>query len=138
MKGSQDSWSCVECETSFLYGGDPVEAQCPNCDSPNLTRFIGVQDRISLAVDEYLILQCKDPSLPSKRKVRREVRIGRRPEGSGSGRLVDELRVMDADLDHYAERIIDVESGYVIREVKESLSRHRGGSEKQRKARVES
>ena len=130
MKDSQNCWSCSECDTSFLHGGDPVGAQCPNCDSPNLTRLIRVRDRISLVIDEYLILKCKDPSLPSRRKVRREVRSGRRPEGSESGRLVSELRVQDADMDHYEERIVDVESGRVLRELKEPLSLHRGGSEK--------
>lgn len=134
MKDSQNCWSCVKCHTSFLYEGDPVEAQCLSCDSLYLTRFIRVQDRISLATDEYLILQCKDQSLPSKRKLRREVRTGRRPEGSGSGRLVDEFWVMDADLDYYEKRIVDVESGRVLREVKKPLSLHRGGSEKMKKA----
>jgi hypothetical protein len=134
MKDVQDHRSCIECHTSFLYGGNPVGAQCPSCDSPNLTRFIRVQDRILLALDEYLILQCKDPSLPSRRKLRREVRTGRRPEGSGSGRLVDELRVKDSDLDHYEERIVDAESGRVLREMEEPLSTHRGGSEKIKKA----
>jgi hypothetical protein len=91
-----------------------------------------------LAVDEYLILQCKDPSLPSKRKVRREVRTGRRPEGSGSGRLVEEFWAMDADLDHYEKRIVDAESGRVLREVREPLSLHRGGSKKIKKAKKDS
>lgn len=138
MKDSQDSWSCIECDSSFLYGGDPVKARCPYCDSLNLTRFIRVQDCVTSAVNEYLILKCKDPSFPSKRKVRREIRTGRRPEDSGSGRLVDELRIVDADLDHYQERIIDVRTGCVIRDVTEPLSHHRGGSEKRRKARRES
>ncbi len=138
MKDSQDCWSCAECHTSFLYEDDPVEARCPSCDSLHLTRFIRVQDHISLATNEYLILKGKDQSLPSKRKLRREVRTGRRPEGSGSGKLVDEFWVMDADLDDYEKRIVDVESGRVLREEKKPLSLHRGGSEKMKKAKKDS
>ena len=34
-----------------------------------------------MSLSEHITLKCKDPSLSSKRKLRREVRSGRRPEG---------------------------------------------------------
>ena len=71
-------------------------ARCLRCGSLRLTRFITIQDSIQLSVAEHLTLKCKDPSLPSKRKVRREVRAGRRLEGSGSDRFVHEVRIVDA------------------------------------------
>lgn len=95
-----------------------------------MTRFVTVHDHLKVSFSEYLKLKGKDPSLPSKRKLRREVRSGTRLEGSGSGRIVDEWRAVDADADNYEEKIVDVEPGRIIRDVKEPLSQHRGGSEK--------
>lgn len=129
MDGSANQWQCDGCQLRFEYGGDPVLARCPSCDSAYLARFIEVREELRLAISEHVTLKCKDPALPSKRKLRREVRSGRRLEGSGSGRLVDEHRVLDADHDLYEERIVDVESGDVLRDISEPLSRHRGGSE---------
>ena len=125
-----DNWRCDSCEHRFQYDGDPVAARCPSCGSEWLTRFIYVHDEIQLKVSEHVVLKGKDPSLPSKRTLRREVRSGVRPEGSGSGRLVEERRILDADSNEYAEKIVDVKSGVVLRDIAEPLSVHRGGSEK--------
>lgn len=89
-----------------------------------------MREEMRVGVSEHVTLKCKAPSLPSKRKLRRELRSGVRLEGSGSGRLVDEHRVADADLDVYEERIVDLGSGKVLRDVSEPLSEHRGGTEK--------
>jgi hypothetical protein len=98
-----------------------------------LTRFIDVKDEISLAVAEHIGLVGKDPSLPSKRKRRRELRSGVRPEGNGSGRLVHEYRVAGADNDHYEEKITDIQSGEVLRDIAEPLSVHQNhGSAKKK------
>ena len=132
MEVAADSWRCDQCHTAFQFSGNPPDARCPDCGSPYLTRFITLRDTVRLSVSEHLRLKGKNPSLPSKRKRRREVRSGQRPEGSGSGKLVDEWRLADADSDEYEERIVDVQSGEVIREVKEPLSRHRGGTEKRK------
>jgi hypothetical protein len=118
---------------AFKFSGDPSDARCPSCGSPALIRFVVGHDHLEMSLLEHRELKCKDPSLPSKRKLRREVRSGRRPEGSGSGRVVDEWRVADADLDIYEKKIVDLESGCVIRDVKEPLSGHRGGSEKRKR-----
>jgi predicted RNA-binding Zn-ribbon protein involved in translation (DUF1610 family) len=128
-----DKWQCNSCAEAFEYVGDPVEARCPSCGSEFLTRFIQVHEELRPNVSEHVVLKAKDPALPSKRKLRREVRSGVRPEGSGSGRLVREYRALDSDLDSCQERIVDIESGEVIRDVSGSLSDHRGGSEKCRK-----
>jgi len=130
MDDSSNQWRCDRCQLGFEYSGDPVLARCPSCDTVFLTRFIQVRDEFAVSLTEHVSLKCKDPSLPSRRKVRREVRSGTRLEGSGSGRLVDEHRLVDHDQDLYEERIIDVKSGKVLRDIREPLSRHRGGSEK--------
>jgi len=127
-----DRWQCDECNMTFQFSGDSSDACCPSCGHVALTRFITAHDRLEISIAERLKLKGKDPSLPSKYKLRREVRSGPRPEGSGSGRIVDEWRVVDADADNYEEKIVDVESSRMIRDVKELLSQHRGGSEKQK------
>lgn len=125
-----DNWRCDSCQHGFQYDGDPVAARCPSCGSEWLTRFIDVHDEVRLDAFEHLVLKGKDPALPAKRKLRREVRSGVRPERSGSGRLIEERRILDADSDEYEEKIIDIDSGVVLRDVTEPLSKHRGGSEK--------
>ena len=127
MEPLVSDWRCNECDTPFQFVGDMASARCPTCQGSNLTRFLGLDEHGTGS--EHLGLKCKDPSLPSGRKLRREVRTGRRLEGSGSGRLVDEFRVVDADGDIYIERIIDVQTGRVLRDIEEPLSRHRGGSD---------
>ncbi len=91
-----DNWKCNDCQNEFRLSGDPPDGCCPSCDSLYLTRFIHIRDEAKLSVSEYVRLKGKDPSLPSKRKLRREVHMGRRLEGSGSGRLVDESWVTEA------------------------------------------
>jgi hypothetical protein len=125
-----NNWRCDSCEHRFQYDGDPVAARCPSCGSEWLTRFIDVHDEIRLKISEHVVLKGKDPALTSKRKLRREVRSGVRPEGSGSGRLVEERRISDADSNEYEEKIVDVDSEVVLRDIAEPLSKHRGGSEK--------
>ena len=120
-------WRCFGCEAAFVYDGDPVDAKCPKCSGVHLERFIHVEDQLSAHVLEHVGLVVKDPALPSSRKRRREVRSGRRLEGSGSGRTVGEKWVLDRDLNLYQERIIDVESGAILRDVDEPLDQHRGG-----------
>jgi DNA-directed RNA polymerase subunit RPC12/RpoP len=133
MQVRADNWQCNDCSKSFAYAGDPVRAQCPSCGSLLLVRIIDVKDEIGLAVSEHMRLVCKDPSLRSKGKRRRELRSGVRTEGNGSGRLVIEYRVIEADNDRYEEKITDIQSGEIIREIAESLSEHRNcGSAKKK------
>ena len=76
----------------------------------------------------------KDPSRSSKNgKKRRELYAGRRPEGSGSGRIVSEYSLFDHNADRRVELIVDVATGEVLHSVDEKLSDHRGGTEKPRK-----
>jgi hypothetical protein len=64
-----------------------------------------------VALAEHVGLVTKDPSLPSKRKRRRELWGGTRPERNGSGRFVHEYRLSDPDNDHYEGKITDIKSG---------------------------
>ncbi len=83
----------------------------------------------------HTTLKAKDDSLPSRRKVRRTVKTGTRLERSGSGREVEELQVADANADLYVERIVDLDTGTVLRDVCEPLSKHHGGTESHRRTR---
>jgi hypothetical protein len=129
---SANQWRCDTCNAEFLYDGDPVSATCPSCQSIRLTRFIYVEDEFRIAMHEHATLKAKDPTRRSAERLRREVRAGRRTERSGSGKLVDEYRVIDHDTNTYVEKIVDVETGDTVRDVCESLDSHRGGTENTR------
>jgi len=133
MEITANNWQCNYCSTSFVYDGDPMLANCPSCGSLQLTRFIEIKDEMHVSVAEHVGLVTKDPSLPSKRKRRRELRSGTRSEGNRSGRLVHEYRLSDHDHDHYEEKITDIQSGEVIQQISEPLSVHRNhGSAKKK------
>src|SRR6185295_5885069 len=114
-----------------------ASATCPNCGSSQLHRFIFVTERFALSIDaEYMDLVGKDPSRSWKNgKIRRELYAGRRPEGSGSGRIVDEYSLFDHNADRRVHRIVDVETGKVLHDVDHKLSDHPDGTEKTRKPR---
>ncbi len=133
MTVSADRWRCDKCQTEFRYGGPPEDALCIACGAKYLTRFIEVHETISLHLAEHVRLVAKDPTRPSSEKRRLELRKGRRLEGSGSGRLVDEVRIIDRDSDHYKEHITDAETGQILRDIEEALSTHRGGTMKDRR-----
>lgn len=133
MKLVASNWRCDLCMHSFQFDNDPIAARCPACGSEGVMRLIEEHDALRLKVSEHVVLKCKNPLLSSKRKLRREIRSGERLEGSGSGRRVEELRISDSDSDEYKERIIDIESGVVLRDTSEPLSVHKGGSERRRK-----
>lgn len=130
MTLASDQWSCETCGVRFQHAGDPAPAQCPSCDSTRLRRAIRLTDQIGVRVSERIRLRGKDNRLPSRRKLRLEIRSGPRAEGSGTGRIVDERRVVDHDANVYEERIVDAATGLVIKDVTEPLSSHRSGSQK--------
>lgn len=133
MKVAANNWRCDLCMYLFQFDDDSVAARCPACGSEGVMRLIDVHDDLLLKVSEHVVLKGKNPLLSSKRKLRREIRSGERLEGSGSGKRVEEFRISDADSDEYKERIIDIESGVVLRDISEPLSDHKGGSERRRK-----
>lgn len=55
------------------------------------------------------------------------------PEKSASGRLVMKERLIDKQSDSYLERITDKETGEVIHECVEPLSKHRGHGDAKKK-----
>jgi predicted RNA-binding Zn-ribbon protein involved in translation (DUF1610 family) len=129
-----DEWQCNACATPFR-AELAADVRCPRCGDQRVTRFVQARDVVSITLDDYVVLKGKDPSLPSRRRERRELKTGVRPEGSGSGRRVHERRELDRNAGTYTERIVDVETGQVIVDKKEALPQHRGGSEKRRAAR---
>ena len=121
-----------ECEGGHTWpsSSGPI---CPVCASSRRRRYIGVTDTLGVRIDDHVDLRAKDPSRPSAKKERKRIRQGVRFERNGSGRRVDVNWVIDHDADRYIERVVDVETGEVLRDVDEPLSSHRGGTEKQRR-----
>jgi hypothetical protein len=122
-----DNWRCKECRMAFKFSGDPSDNRCPSCGSPSLIRFAVAHDHLEMSLLEHIKLKCKDHCF--RRSANSAARLGPGDDlRVRSGRVVDECRVADADLDIYKEKIVDLESGCVIRDVKEPLSGHRGAT----------
>ncbi|HEX9774678.1 MAG TPA: hypothetical protein VGB83_03750 [Actinomycetota bacterium] len=111
---------CTDCEATIdvAHAGDP----CPTC---------GSIDRSILGSDsgrgrEFAISKQGTPPLgePLTNKwVRREVRAGEPGQRDGTRREL--YREIDRDRDLYRERVVNLESGEVERDVEEPLTEHR-------------
>jgi hypothetical protein len=130
-------WICNDCKYPFKTAEITTSPDCPQCHSLNVFRNI-VRSDGGIGY-EFLGLKCKDDSLRSKDKVRREIKIGIRRERDpkSNGRLVEENSLRDRDQNKYKEKIVDLKTGEVIRNCEESLSVHQGhGSAKDKTAEV--
>jgi len=125
------AWLCEDCDIRFEISVTIKETPlCPVCRKPlSILREITVSDLAEGS--EFIDLKCKNEKYTSKRKLRRHIRTGVRRDADS--RLVDIKRVIDADIDQYEEKVIDLETGKIIRDCKEPLITHRGrGSERKK------
>ena len=96
---------------------------CPECGATARKVSIHIVDEIT--VRESIGGIVKDPSLPSKKKVRVEVFDGY--EWSVAlEKDVKKSRIIDRRENEYHERIQDPDTGEIIHERKEPLSSHQG------------
>ncbi len=124
-------WLCESCnlriETPETIKVAPL---CPVCKK---TAFRIEEVSISdLEVgNDFLDIKDKNEQYPSKRKLRQHIKTG--VKRGKDDRLVHIRRVINADTDQYKEKVIDMETGEVIRDCNELLSEHRGrGSERKK------
>lgn len=124
---------CADCGESLpdAWISQPTcNFSCPICDSGERLVKIAVHDELSVALREQIRAKMKDDSLPSKKKVRKEIVAGDDYRKS-RGDWVYKKRVIDRDNDLYIEKISDLTTGEVIRDIREPLSKHWGhGSDK--------
>jgi hypothetical protein len=134
MSGDTEPSQIGRCDDCGYERAGPTLAdnltQCPKCGSASQTIAASRSDQI--AWRESWRAQVRDGSLPSKRRLRRDIFTGA-DQRKSHGDFVHKERVIDKDTDRYRE-LVRTESGEIIHEVDESLTDHFGhGSAKFKK-----
>jgi hypothetical protein len=123
-------YRCTACGVTFPpeYNGEPGIA-CASCGGLAKTIELHFHDAIG-PIREWFEVKSKSDKMPSKRKIRRHLRMGQEMSDK-LGRHVDKVWDMDRDADRYFEHVVDPETGETIRHCDEPLSCHTGhGSDK--------
>ena len=117
---------CVKCEFCW-EGPDELNVTerepCPQCGSTARRFEMHFEDKV--AFHESWAGKIRDPSLPSKKKVRVEFFDGHQ-WSVALEKFVHKVRVLDKREDHYHEKVVDPETGELIHECTEPLSEHQG------------
>ncbi len=96
---------------------------CPNCGATTRKHSGHLEDRITFR--KSWSGKIKDPGLPSKKKVRVEFFDGYEWSVVRK-KQVKKSRLIDKREDQYYEKIEDPDTGEIIHECKEPLSKHQG------------
>ena len=105
--------------------------KCPKCGLDKFGIVIEFEDSINIS--DSLKGKMKDPKFSSKRNPRVEFITGT-DISKDNNRLVEKYRLIDKNKNLYKEKIIDKETGEIIKNVEEPLDQHQGhGSAKFRR-----
>lgn len=119
--------ACGSCGESLdeLTNLDPARRQpCPKCASLSRKMFVGVSGEMP-PPHSSLRAKGRHAGATGKRKHFIETFTG----ADWSHRLqrfVRKVRILDRDNDRYVEKVVDPETGEVLRDVSEPLSEHQG------------
>lgn len=119
-----DKYICSDCGREL----DKNIAYCPNCGSKSKTLIIEFFD--SLEINDKFQLDEK------KKDVKKPIReyVSGADKCKSKDKFVEKTRVIDRENDCYYEKVVDPDSGEIIRFCKEPLSKHIGhGSAKNKK-----
>lgn len=125
---------CDGCGFQSEVRSGPAPDSCPVCGFMPLFRHVYiVAPPISFgAIHDLVTVKVKNPSLPSKKKLRKEI-ISGADLCRKTGEYLDKYRLVDKDNNRYIETVKDPASGEVIHHCDEFLSEHRRhGSDKER------
>ena len=114
--------SCAKCSSNLpddLPG--QIRAPCPNCGSTARAYLETLTDG-AIAHDGHRA-KAKRSSLPSNKKLRFDTYSGIEPSHK-YGKLVRVHRTIDKDNDWYSEKVIDLQTGEILHECDEPLSKH--------------
>ena len=119
--------NCAECGNTV---DEPINKQesdpCPHCGSNRRIMDIDHGEEIvELNIKVQSISKIKDPKQTGRRKIRQERLFGDNLHKE-SGKWDKKERIIDRENDRYIEKIIDPETGEVIRHCDEPLSEHQG------------
>lgn len=117
--------TCFDCQTEFDLARMLID--CPKCGSTN-----AIASKISIAGLEILPsvrIRVKNPSYRSRHKYARETKSV--VEKSVGGDLVRVTQFIDRSNDRYRKKVVEVDTGVVLRKANKNLSEHTGhGSDK--------
>ena len=115
---------CTSCEASvpdYELGQDRLP--CPNCGATGRSFRVTATAQVNLHTGHRL--KIKDPSLPSKKKVRVDAYSGVEPSHK-HGKLVRVNRTIDRNSGQYTEKVSDLQTGETFHDCDEPLSKHIG------------
>ncbi len=119
---------CINCNHIF---NDMTVNQCPKCSSNKLEIVINIEETVHLS--DSMKGKVKNSKYSSKRNPRIEFITGTDIR-KDNNRLVEKYRLVDKNKNLYKEKIIDKETGEIIKDVEEPLDQHQGhGSAKFRR-----
>ncbi len=112
------------------YAHSKIHDPCPHCGS--IKKRIGIAAEENVEVHDSIRIREKDPTLPSKKKVRKEHWYGD-DYSEKYGKFMDKKRVIDKRQDKYEETVTDPDTGKIVHHCEEPLSKHTGhGSAKKK------
>ena len=125
---------CLNCKLRLPdeWLADSGITPCPACESVARDIRVTLAEQLPGLPTMGLRAQSRDPSLPSKKKLRHDQFTGTEARYATGG-LVRKTRVIDKDKDLYMEKVVDLDSGEILVDKEEKLSEHQGhGSAKLR------
>ncbi|WP_155803355.1 hypothetical protein [Bordetella sp. FB-8] len=82
-------------------------------------------DEVGVTVTDWLDVKATNTKMSGKRKMRRHLQTGSQWSTSLE-KMVEKVRDIDRDADAYYERVVDPDTGEVLRHCEEPLSEHFG------------
>ena len=78
---------------------------------------------VNLEIHDKMQAKIKNDNFPSNKKVRKEI-ISGDEKRKDNDTWVNKERVIDRDKDFYKEKVTDLKTGKVLRDIEEPLSKH--------------
>jgi predicted RNA-binding Zn-ribbon protein involved in translation (DUF1610 family) len=114
------SFTCLNCH--YTLDSRSVLEACPNCGSVN--RTINSIEVADIEIFPCVSIKVENPTYQGRHKYARETKTV--AEHSVTGHLVRVAQTIDRRNNRYREKVTDVETGEVTREVDHPLSEHTG------------
>lgn len=118
------SIECAKCGSPLsIVPGEVARVACAACGATARRYTELIEERAT--VHHSIRMRAKRPSLPSDKKLRWDANSGYEMSVSLQ-RLVKVERTLDRDADLYFERVTDPQTGEILHECQEPLSKHIG------------
>lgn len=119
--------TCSKCGLSLPseHVSPNSDSTCPECGAVQRLIHLEIEDHVGVEIHDGLRGKLKDPNLPSKKNPRVDFFAGDDLRKS-DGKWMQKKRVLDRDNDRYIEVVVDPETGKIVHEKDEPLSKHVG------------